>query len=82
MVHSKKPIIRANDCVTCKYKVKILGGAPASGAPMVPTPLYRCICQATFLILLQFSTKTANYISFSYTDIEASNSVAYSCYQS
>ena len=37
--------------------MKILGGAPASGAPVVPMPLYRCICQVTSHILLQFSTK-------------------------
>ena len=32
-------------------------GVPASGAPVVPRPLYRCICQVTSHILLQFSTK-------------------------
>ena len=42
MVHLKKPIIFANNCVTCKCKVKILEGVPASGPPVVPTPLYKC----------------------------------------
>ena len=36
--HVSKVII---NCVTCKYKMKILGGAPAPSAPVVPTPLYR-----------------------------------------
>ena len=31
--------------------MKILGGVPASGAPVVPTPLYSCICQVTSHIL-------------------------------
>ena len=50
-------MIKINNCVTCKCKVKILGGVPASGTPVVPTPPYRCICQVTSHILLQFSTK-------------------------